>query len=237
MLKHKVFIFVLMVMTTFISTSEAFATEWNTIDAYRIGYRVYDHGNGQYKNSWVWCDNNGDYIAERYCYDDYHVLYREEATPDNEFVNEYGQWCIDGVVQKTYTIGNIEECEGGWKYHIKGPLYAQDEHLWLDLNDDMIAERYYFDESGYLVKGADKDTSKLSINDDGQWINNNSLQTVTLGYVAAVPVGESSVTKEALTLNNNINNTFININNIFIGVCIFLIIMFILCIIVYIRYK
>ena len=170
------------------NASDVFATEWiNVYNNKNESFKTYDYGNGNYRNEWVWCDRDGDYIAERYCYDDGGELYTGEITPDNETVNEDGKWLIDDMAQTTYTTGNIEETDCGIKYRIKYKSFAEDKWLWLDLNDDAVAERYYFDADGFLVKDRDK-VGNYAINSDGAWTIDGNVQEISMGYPVKVPM-------------------------------------------------
>lgn len=63
------------------------------------GWR-YDHDGGIYAcNEWVWVDRDGDYLAERYCFDKNGYMYCSTKTPDGCQVSESGAWVIDGTVQ------------------------------------------------------------------------------------------------------------------------------------------
>ena len=195
MKRNKVLILLFSVMLLFIiNVSEVFATEWiNVYNNKNESFKTYDYGNGNYRNEWVWCDRDGDYVAERYCYDDDHRIYFDEVTPDNESVNKDGKWIIDGITQKTYTKGKLEEDEGGIRYRVQYTIYAKDEWLWLDPNEDAKAERYYFDTDGYLVRDRDK-VDNYEINSDGAWTIDGNVQEITMGYPSKVSIGMSRIT-------------------------------------------
>ena len=91
------------------------------------------------------------------------------------------------MAQTTYTTGNIEETDCGIKYRIKYKSFAEDKWLWLDLNDDAVAERYYFDADGFLVKDRDK-VGNYAINSDGAWIIDGNVQEISMGYPVKVPM-------------------------------------------------
>ena len=53
--------------------------------------------------------------------------------------------------------------------------------------DDAVAERYYFDADGFLVKDRDK-VGNYAINSDGAWIIDGNVQEISMGYPVKVPM-------------------------------------------------
>ena len=51
------------------------------------------------KVKWAWIDSNHDGLEECYCFGDDGWMKANQRTPDGYYVNEKGQWTVNGVVQ------------------------------------------------------------------------------------------------------------------------------------------
>lgn len=51
------------------------------------------------KVKWAWIDSNHDGLEECYCFGDDGWMKANQRTPDGYYVNEKGQWVVNGVVQ------------------------------------------------------------------------------------------------------------------------------------------
>lgn len=79
---------------------------WNV---YSDGYRFlidrvwnpagYIERNVHYQNGWKWLDDDGDGVAECYCFNAAGTLLADMVTSDGCTVNKFGQWTVNGVVQ------------------------------------------------------------------------------------------------------------------------------------------
>lgn len=61
------------------------------------------------KNEWVWIDTDKDGYEERYYFGRTGELLVNARTPDGLFVNEKGEWVIDGIVQLRKVVEETAE--------------------------------------------------------------------------------------------------------------------------------
>lgn len=61
--------------------------------------RIYYDKDNYYKSSGQWLDINSDGVYECYYFNVFGHMLKNGKTPDGYYVNEEGQWVIDGVVQ------------------------------------------------------------------------------------------------------------------------------------------
>lgn len=59
----------------------------------------YIERNVYYQNGWKWLDDDGNGVAECYCFDAVGTLLTDMVTSDGCTVNKFGQWTVNGVVQ------------------------------------------------------------------------------------------------------------------------------------------
>lgn len=98
---------------------------WNV---YSDGYRFlidrvwnpagYIERNVHYQNGWKWLDDDGDGVAECYCFNAAGTLLTDMVTSDGCTVNKYGQWTVNGVVQTrdaASVAGEGIQPVGAWK--------------------------------------------------------------------------------------------------------------------------
>lgn len=52
-----------------------------------------------YKSTWQWLDINSDGVYECYYFNFFGHMLKNGKTPDGYYVNEEGQWVVDGAVQ------------------------------------------------------------------------------------------------------------------------------------------
>ena len=65
---------------------------------------------------------------------------------------------------------------GGWYYQKDFGTFLQNEWAWLDYDGDGFEERYYFGSDGVMLVNT-KTPDGLYVNDKGQWVINNEVQT------------------------------------------------------------
>ena len=63
----------------------------------------YFYDDGTYATGWRWLDTNADSVAECYRFAPNGYLIVNASTSDGKFVNEKGQWIVDGKVQQIMT--------------------------------------------------------------------------------------------------------------------------------------
>lgn len=98
---------------------------WNV---YSDGYRFlidrvwnpagYIERNVHYQNGWKWLDDDGDGVAECYCFNAAGTLLTDMVTSDGCTVNKFGQWTVNGVVQTrdaASVAGEGIQPVGAWK--------------------------------------------------------------------------------------------------------------------------
>lgn len=71
-----------------------------------------------YQNGWKWLDDDGDGVAECYCFDADGTLLADMVTSDGCTVNKFGQWTVNGVVQTrdaASVAGEGIQPIGAWK--------------------------------------------------------------------------------------------------------------------------
>ncbi len=68
----------------------------------------------------------------------------------------------------------------GWKYQHDDGSYAVNCWLWIDGNNDGIAEYYYFDSDGYCVMDSNTPDGS-TVNADGAWVINGAVQSKSTG--------------------------------------------------------
>ena len=73
-------------------------------------------------------------------------------------------------------LAGWEQEGNNWKYNDNGN-YAANGWYWIDGNNDGIAESYYFDNTGILAR--DTTVEGYTVNADGAWTVNGSIQTRT----------------------------------------------------------
>ena len=73
-------------------------------------------------------------------------------------------------------LAGWEQEGNNWKYNDNG-AYAANGWYWIDGNNDGIAESYYFDNAGILVR--DTTVEGYTVNADGAWTVNGEIQTRT----------------------------------------------------------
>ena len=94
-----------------------------------------------------------------------------------------GQWKNDGT---------------GWWWQNADASYPTNQWVWLDGNDDTIAECYYFDEKGYMVVNSEVEGYKINAN--GQWVDaSGNIQTKAVNAVSNAAAIQGS---ESTTSNN-----------------------------------
>lgn len=65
-----------------------------------------------------------------------------------------------------------------WKYSINNTYYTNGWY-WIDGNNDLIAECYYFNENGMMLSST-QTPDNYTVNAEGQWTVNGVVQTKTL---------------------------------------------------------
>lgn len=78
--------------------------------------------------------------------------------------------------------------EIGWWYQNDDGTYPVNQWEWLDVNNDGIAECYYFNENGYLLMGTTT-PDNYTVNEKGAWIVDGMVQTKNV-EVRAIGTGE-----------------------------------------------
>ncbi len=91
---------------------------------------------------------------------------------------------LDGVQ------GSWKNNEIGWWWENADSSYPVNQWVWLDGNGDNIAECYYFDEKGYMAFS--REVEGYFVNADGQWVDNESVQTKTLNNQSVSDVNDHS---------------------------------------------
>ena len=150
---------------------------FNTYIAYPLslkGNHYYCNSKDYYKSCWQWLDLNNDGIYECYYFNVLGHIYKNGTTPDGYYVNEKGEWVVDGIVQRkssievknlidtnTATISSIYDTKHYVIYDVKKDFAEE-------LNN--FIEDRVFDVRNYIVsKDVDK---KLLIDLQGQYIKN-----------------------------------------------------------------
>ena len=67
---------------------------------------------------------------------------------------------------------------GKWWYQNADGSYPSNTWQWIDGNNDGVAECYYFDAQGWMLANT-KTPDNYTVNANGQWVVNNSVQTKT----------------------------------------------------------
>ena len=99
---------ILLTAMTFAMTITAQAGQWRQD---KVGW-WYESGNGSYyANGWQWIDGDGNGVAECYYFNQNGYSLTNQSTPDEYWVNEKGQWTVNGSVQTRNVKGSVQEPE------------------------------------------------------------------------------------------------------------------------------
>lgn len=84
--------------------------------------------------------------------------------------------------------GALKVDETGWQYQNDDGTYLVNRWEWLDLNNDGIAECYYFNEKGYLLMGTTT-PDNYTVNENGAWTVDGVVQTKSV-EIRVIGTGE-----------------------------------------------
>lgn len=157
------------------SANAAFAGQWQQ-DA--KGWKFQTGANTFHTNGWQWLDGNGDGIAECYYFGNDGYMIANGKTPDGYTVNTDGAWTENNTVKtqdNRITVPNGTWLRGTganankWWFKYTDGSYPANKWVWLDGNNDGIAECYYFDANGWCVANGTTPDG-FSVNADGAWV-------------------------------------------------------------------
>ena len=188
---------------------------------------------GSYEtNGWQWLDGNKDGVAECYYFDANGHMLANTKTPDGYQVNENGAWVENGSVQskntKTTTSVSAEitvsvpngnwlkglgENSNKWWWMNENGSYPMNQWVWLDGNNDGIAECYYFDANGWAVM-AGTTPDGYQVDGDGRWMESNVVKTRKAVHSSKVSSKTTSSTgKSSLTGSSSSKGSSSKVND------------------------
>jgi len=87
----------------------------------------------------------------------------------------------------------------GYWYQNDDATYPKNSWLWIDGNEDGIAERYYFDENGYLLVNTTT-PDQCTVDTNGAWTVDGVVQTQTVAgaNVAVMSITDSQSNSQAV---------------------------------------
>jgi hypothetical protein len=98
--------------------------------------------------------------------------------------------------------GEWKQDDTGWWWQNDDGTYVKGTWMWLDGDNDGIAQCYYFDASGYMWGAGNTTPDGYTLNQEGQWIVDGVVQTKQVEVKTATTTDTS-----ATSTNTDTNNT------------------------------
>lgn len=111
---------------------------------------------------------------------------------------------ISALMSISSFAGSWQSDSIGWWYLNDDDSYPVNTWLWIDGNNDGIAESYHFNSAGYL--DVNTTVEGYEVNADGAWVINGVPQTQTISQPVAPAFDSSSVSSSSHNNGSTVQN-------------------------------